>query len=137
MIKVDDIAPTVSGLVVTTDQDLLATTSLSTIIEGSTVFLTGHYTNPGGVHDSDTIMINWGDGTIDQAIVHPATLTFLDKHTYADLPAGTTSSVQTITATATDDEGDSGTASIGLTVTHPALWFRSSRAASTRRVNRC
>ena len=73
-ITVDDIAPTVSGLVVTTDQDLSATTSLSTIIEGSTVFLTGHYTNPGGAHDSDTIMINWGDGTIDQAIVDPATL---------------------------------------------------------------
>ncbi len=119
-IKVDDIAPTVSDLVVTTDQDLSATTSLSTIIEGSTVFLTGHYTNPGGVLDSDTIMINWGDGTIDQAIVQPATLTFIDKHTYADLPAGTTSSVKTITATAKDDEGDSGTASIGLTVNHPA-----------------
>ena len=119
-ITVDDIAPTVSGLVVTTDQNLSATTSLSTIIEGSTVFLTGHYTNPGGAHDSDTIMINWGDGTIDQAIVDPATLTFLDEHPYADLPAGTTSSVKTIIATATDDEGDSGTASISLTVTHPA-----------------
>ena len=136
-ITVDDIAPTVSGLVVTTDQGLSATTSLSTIIEGSTVFITGHYTNPGGVNDSDTVMINWGDGTIDQAIVDPAKLTFLDEHPYADLPAGTTSLVKTITATATDGEHESGTASISLTVTHPAPWFRSSQAASTRRVSKC
>jgi hypothetical protein len=120
LIKVDDIAPTVSGLVVTTDRDLSATTSLSTIVEGSTVFITGHYTKPGGANDGDTIMINWGDGTIDQAIVQPATLTFIDEHPYADLPTGTTSSVKTIIATATDNEGDFGTASIALTVNHPA-----------------
>jgi Bacterial Ig-like domain (group 3)/Right handed beta helix region len=119
-IDVTDIAPTVSNLVVTTDRNLSATTSLSTIVEGSTVYITGRYTNPGGVLDGDTIMIDWGDGTTDEAILQPATLTFLDKHSYADLPVGTTSAAKTIIATATDDEGDAGSDSIQLTVTHPA-----------------
>ena len=136
-ITVDDIAPTVSGLVVTTDQGLSATTSLSTIIEGSTVFLTGHYTNPGGAHDSDTVMINWGDGTIDQAIVDPATLKFLDEHPYADLPAGTTSWSRRSSRPRPTVSGIPGPPRSVSPSPIPRPWFRSSRAASTRRVNRC
>ena len=63
--------------------------------------------------DTHTAQINWGDGTVEAGTVNQATGTITGSHTY------TTEGDYTVTVTATDDDGGSGSdtalASIGTT----------------------
>ena len=113
-VTVLDVAPTVSDLTLTNLQG----SPLTSTPEDSIVVVNGHYTNPGGVLDHDTVTINWGDGTTSQAAVNSSTDTFTAQHPFGDNPGQSVSILNTVTATATDSEGAHGSGSVGLTLFH-------------------
>jgi hypothetical protein len=103
------------------------------IDENGTVTVTGKFTDPGTL-DTHTVVINWnaggnvggpGDGTTtissamltDCADADPTSKCFTASHQYLDDNAtGTPSDSYTISATVTDDDAESGTGSILITV---------------------
>jgi Periplasmic copper-binding protein (NosD)/Right handed beta helix region len=115
-VTVRDLAPTVSSLALATIEGVPLTSTL----ENSTVVLTGRYTNPGGVLDQDTVMINWGDGTTSPAAVDTEQHTFTAQHAFGANPDMELQFLETITATVTDSEGISGSATTSLNVIHAA-----------------
>ncbi len=112
-----DVAPAVSNLVVS---DLRGNARAS-INENTTVVLTGRFTNPGGALDHDIVTINWGDGSTSTAAAADSLQgTFTASHQFGANPNLLPAFTPTITATATDREGMSGSAQVALTVNHLA-----------------
>lgn len=87
----------------------------ASVNENGSVILTGSYSDPGdaGAH---TLTINWGDGSTPQT-VNVTGGTFSVVHQYVDdNPTGTTSDINTITATIADSQGATATATTPVTV---------------------
>ena len=79
------------------------------------VILTGSYSDP-GILDTHTVTVSWGDGTTSPAIVDPVNYTFTATHQYVYDKPGTSSSQDTISVTATDNDQASGSSAILLDV---------------------
>src|SRR5204863_69673 len=79
---------------------LALTSSAATINEGSSVNVSGMFTDP-GTADSHTVVIAWGDGSTSTVNLGAGTLGFgATGHAYAD------NGVYTATVTVTDKDGD-------------------------------
>jgi hypothetical protein len=93
----------------------------SVIDENDSVVLSGTFVDP-GLADTFTVAIDWGDGS------SPTVLELLDgerefeaTHQYLDDdPTGVSGTVYTISVTVTDDDTDSGSASIDVAVENVA-----------------
>src|SRR5262249_7281853 len=74
--------------------------------EGSSVILTGSFTDPGTL-DTHTVVVNWGPGEASDTInLAAGVLTFTTSHTYRDdNPTGTSSDSYPIGVTVTDKDG--------------------------------
>ncbi len=104
-VTVADVAPAITGL------QAPAVTN-----EGGTVSISGAIVDP-GLLDNETVQVVWGDNTSSAATVDEATRTFTASHTYLNNPAGiATGGAFAITATATDDVGETGNASTSAVV---------------------
>src|SRR6185295_4299429 len=104
-ITVNNAAPTLNNLAV----------NPSTISVGGTTTLSGTV-NDAGTLDTHELTINWGDGSPNSVINLAAGVTaFSVNHQYN---AG---GAFTISLTATDDDGGSGTGSVGITVSQPPV----------------
>ncbi len=104
-ITVNNVPPKIQSLLVTP----------SVIDEGGLVTLTGQINDP-GVRDLITVTVAWGDGT-SEVVELGLSRFFTRTHIYYDDdPTGTPSDVYTITVTALDDDGGSGTGDITVTV---------------------
>lgn len=119
----DDLDPTVA-LATTTVQNVapvLDNVQLdqTTITEGDTVTLTGTLSDV-GTQDSFTMVIDWGDGTVQTET--PTTGAFSFSHTYEDddPSTGTPSDVQVVTVTVTDDDTGSDVETASVTVNNVA-----------------
>ncbi|HLJ96242.1 MAG TPA: PKD domain-containing protein, partial [Gemmataceae bacterium] len=88
------------------------------INEGDTATLNGTFTDP-GVLDTHTVVINWGDGSLDTTVNLPAgVLHFNANHAYLDnLPGNAPYAAQ---VTVTDEDNASTSASTQLTVNNVA-----------------
>ncbi|MBW1788200.1 MAG: tandem-95 repeat protein, partial [Deltaproteobacteria bacterium] len=99
-------APEITSLVM----DLIA------IDENDTITLSGEFTDP-DTNNTHTVMVNWGDGTSTPATVNQLTGTFTAMHPYLDdNPTGTPQDSYTISATVTDDDTGSDSASTTVAV---------------------
>ena len=89
--------------------------------ENDTIQLTGLFENP-GLADTHTVVIDWGDETLDTALALPAgERTFVTEHQYLDdNPTGTPADVYNVKATVTDDDLDSAQAGAAVTVQNMA-----------------
>jgi hypothetical protein len=104
-VTVADVAPVISSL-----------SKPAAINEGGAVTVTGAVTDP-GVLDNETVQVVWGDGSTSAATVNETTRAFTATHTYLNNPAGEpTGGAFAITATATDDVGETGSAATGAVV---------------------
>ena len=104
-ITVNNAAPTLNNIAV----------NPSTISVGGTTTLSGTV-NDAGTLDPHDLIINWGDGSPNTVINLAAGVTaFNVNHQYN---AG---GAFTIGVTATDDDGGSGTGSVGITVSQPPV----------------
>ena len=82
--------------------------SSSSINESGTVTVSGTIVSPGGTH-TNTVAINWGDGSTPTTIVLPPGVdTFSTAHTYLNNPAGVASGSYTISAPVTNEEDKLG-----------------------------
>jgi hypothetical protein len=121
---VDDIPPEFHGVqleAVTIDENGVAT-------------VTGTFTDPGS-DSTHAVRINWGDGTTDppRSLV-PGARSFTLTHRYLDdNPTTTTSDVYIITATLTDNDNFSDSATTSVTVENvpPVITSLSSDSASS------
>ncbi len=87
--------------------------------------LSGTIVSPGGIH-TNTITINWGDGSLFSTIVlPPGDDTFSTSHTYLNNPPGVASGEYTISASVINEEEKSGNASTEVTVSNVAPRFGS------------
>ena len=92
--------------------------SSSSIDENGSVTVSGIIVSPGGIH-TNTISINWGDGSTDTTVVlPPGDYTFSDPHVYLNNPPGGASGDFAIQASVTDEEGEIGAASTSITVSN-------------------
>ena len=99
--------------------------SSSSIAENGMETLSGTIVSPGGIH-TNTITINWGDGSIVPPIVLlPGHDTFSTTHTYLNNPAGEASGEYTISASVINEEEKSGSASTEVTVSNVSPQFSS------------
>jgi hypothetical protein len=108
-ITINNVAPTFSNVQVT-----------PALNEGGTAVLTATVTD-GGALDSQTVTIDWGDGSpVQTASVDPTTNTVNATHKYADdRPEGLADSYG-VTLTVTDDDGDSSSAGASVAVANVA-----------------
>jgi len=111
---VNNVAPTFSNVQVT-----------PSLNEGGTAVLTASVADAGAL-DSQTVTIDWGDGSpVQTASVDPTTKTVNATHKYADdRPTGLADSYG-VTLTVTDDDGDgtSAGASVAVANVAPAASF--------------
>ncbi|HEX4590087.1 MAG TPA: hypothetical protein VH120_09175, partial [Gemmataceae bacterium] len=77
-VSVANVSPTITGW----------TTSATTINRGDTLVLTGAVSDP-GLLDSETLTVDWGDGSTDVLNADPTTRTFSASHRYLANPSGT------------------------------------------------
>ncbi len=108
-VQVDNVAPTV----------LSFTPSATTIQEDGTVSVSGTISDPGTL-DTQTVSIAWGDGSASAATVDAVARTFTATHRYRDNPTGDPAGSFTVTATATDKDGEQGEATTAVQVTNAA-----------------
>ncbi len=101
-VDVKNVAPTVVGLNVT-----------PTIDENGVVTLSGRIEDA-GERDTHQVTIVWGDGTSETVAVDPVTRTFGTTHRYGDdaASAGVPSGRYTVSVTASDGQGGSGTVTL-------------------------
>ncbi len=106
-VTVNNVAPTLSNVAITTPID-----------EGGSTTLSGSITDPGTL-DTFSLVVDWGDGTTPQTFPYVAgTTTFSETHTYAD------DGVFTVNLSLTDDDSTTpDTDSVLITVNNvvPAL----------------
>ena len=117
--EVLNVAPIISGI----------TLSAPNILENGTETISGLIIDP-GVNDTETVTINWGDGTATMnATVNQTTRTFTATHQYLDdsLPGAVSSTVNgehagtyTVTINDTDTDGGSTQATTSVTVQNVA-----------------
>jgi hypothetical protein len=101
---VDNVAPTLSNLVISPSS------------EGSQATLTGTITDP-GILDTQTVDVQWGDGSSDSVVnVAAGGTSFSANHTYADNTTGG----YTVNVTDTDKDGGVGTDSTTAVVNNVA-----------------
>ena len=97
--------------------------SSTSIVEGGAVNVSGTIVSPDGI-DTNTVALNWGDGSAPTTIVLPAGQdTFSTSHTYLNNPAGVGSENYTIIASATNQYDEAGYASAIVTVNKVAPQF--------------
>ncbi len=97
--------------------------SSSSIVEGGTESVSGTIEGPGGI-GTNTVSLNWGDGSTPTTIVLPAgDDTFSTTHTYLQNPAGVESENYTIVASVTNQNDQVGYASASVTVNKVAPQF--------------
>ncbi|MHC4511796.1 MAG: PKD domain-containing protein, partial [Planctomycetota bacterium] len=116
----EDTASTI--LTVTNVAPAITTFDLSATLinENNTVTVAGSYIDLGSL-DTVTLSIDWGDGTISAVAVDQIAGTFTASHTYLDdNPTGTPTDDYILTATITDDDGDSNSVSFTVTVNNVA-----------------
>lgn len=104
ILTVANVAPTITGISVSPGTG---------IDEGGTVSLGGTYTDPGTL-DTQTLVIDWGDGTTTEVAVAAGAETFSADHTYPDDdPTATAEDTYEVAITIRDKDGatDSDTAS--------------------------
>ncbi len=119
-VEVDNVAPHITRLA----------TNAGTVAAGGAVILTGTVVDP-GVLDSETVLVNWGDGTSSVASINRTTRVLSASHVYAAGSAGADTGT-TITATAIDNSGGSGAAQVVVQVdTPPAPAVLTLQAAAT------
>ncbi|MEP9378774.1 PKD domain-containing protein [Aquabacter sp. CN5-332] len=92
---IPNVAPTVSDL----------TLMPNPTTEGESLTLTGIATDAGGA-DTQTVTINWGDGTANTNVAVNPDGTFSATHAYNDQPGSTASTSYTVSVTAQDSDGD-------------------------------
>jgi hypothetical protein len=114
-IVVADVAPVITTLNVTP----------TSILENGSVTVTGTYSDVGAVDslpgNAPTVTIVWGDGQTSTATVNTVAKSFTATHTYLDdNPTGTSSDLNTITATVTDKDGLSASQSVSVLVSNVA-----------------
>ncbi|TPW18259.1 MAG: PDK repeat-containing protein, partial [bacterium] len=92
--------------------------------EGSTIGLEAATFSDPGFFDSHTATVNWGDGTLEAAIISSRTL--LAQHSYGDNGA------YTVTVTVTDNDGGASSQSFMATIANvaPALAALTDQSAS-------
>jgi hypothetical protein len=100
-VTVLNVAPTVDA-----GSDLAA-------FEGDAVLVTATFTDP-GVLDFHIAQINWGDGAITAGVVDALTKTVSGMHVFAD------NGPYLVELTVTDDDGDSGSDSLSVSVANVA-----------------
>jgi hypothetical protein len=97
---------------VTADGDVINENDYATV--------SGTITDP-GVHDTFTVVIDWGDGISDTYNYPAGTTAYSETHQYPDdNPTGTPSDVYPITVTVTDKDGGVGVANTTVTVNNVA-----------------
>ena len=116
----DTLDVTVSNVAPTVD----AGAATGTVAEGSTFTRSGSFTDPGA--DTWSATVNYGDGSGVEPLTLGAGKTFNLSHLYTD-----GLSTHTITVVVTDDDLDSGTDTIVITVTNVAPTIAVSGAATT------
>jgi hypothetical protein len=102
--------------------DLDVNLTSTSIDENGSTSLSGTFTDPGSA-DTHTVTIDWGDGSIDTTIsLGAGVLAFgPTSHQYLDdNPTVTSSDTYTITVSVEDDDGDSTSATTGITVKNVA-----------------
>jgi hypothetical protein len=111
-LTVVNVAPTITGLQVTTPID-----------ENATAILTGSYTDP-GTQDTHQLDIDWdGDGTFDQTVAVTGGNFSVTHQYFDDNPTGTTSDTFNINVRLRDDDTGQATRSVPLTVRNVAPLF--------------
>jgi hypothetical protein len=105
-ITVDNVKPVLANLDAEKD-----------VNEGSAVHLSGDIVDP-GLADTQTVSIDWGDGTTPTTIDRTATQrSFSSSHVYVDDdPTATPEDPYTITLVVTDDDTGKSTSTVPLTV---------------------
>ncbi len=99
--------------------------SASSLLENGTETLSGTIVSPGGLH-TNTVTISWGDGSLSTMIpLGQGVDTFSTTHTYLNNPPGVSSGEYTISASVTNDEEKTGTASAEVLVSNVAPQFTS------------
>ena len=97
--------------------------SSTSIVEGGAVEVSGTVKSA-DANDSNTVALNWGDGSAPTTIVLPTGQdTFSTSHTYLNNPAGVGSENYTIIASATNQYDEAGYASAIVTVNKVAPQF--------------
>ena len=97
--------------------------SQSNIDENGTVTASGTNFSPGGIQ-SNTITIDWGDGTTPTTIVlPPGVYDFSTPHTYLNNPPGVASGSYPVTAQVTNAQSQTGQASASVTVSNVSPQF--------------
>ena len=92
IVTVENVAPTVTDL------------SVTTVEEGSAATITGIVNDPGS-SDTFTVTIDWGDGSKTESFTYASGITeFSETHTYVDDPGGILEEDYTITVSVTDDD---------------------------------
>ncbi|MCS6978295.1 MAG: tandem-95 repeat protein [Gemmatales bacterium] len=82
------------------------TRSVATVNEGSTLRLTGWFTDP-GMSDGHAVLVDWKDGTRSYVLLPAGTLTFAVEHVYLDdEPPGTASDQKQLAITLLDADED-------------------------------
>ncbi|HEV8636751.1 MAG TPA: DUF4082 domain-containing protein, partial [Chloroflexota bacterium] len=91
--------------------------SWTSIGEGDTVTLSGHFVDPGAA-DTHTLVIDWGDGSPTATLTLAAgVLTYSATHQYLDdNPTGTFSDGGAVTVTATDKDGGAVSGAVAMTL---------------------
>jgi hypothetical protein len=91
------------------------------ILEGQKVRVTGSYTDVGSL-DSHTVSVRWATGEVTEASVNQVDRTFTSTYVYRDdYAAGTSSDLESIRVTVTDDDGGAAVdQSTEITVTNVA-----------------
>jgi Ca2+-binding RTX toxin-like protein len=97
--------------------------SQSNVEENATITASGTIESPGGIQ-TNTVVIDWGDGSTPTTIVLPAgTYTFSTPHTYLNNPPGAPSGSYTIRAQVTNQQNQIGQASASVSVSNVAPQF--------------
>lgn len=129
---VDDLGPVSVSLTATDDEGMstsgsfqfgvrnvapaFGTISSVTINENEVATLSGSFTDP-GVHDTHTLIVNWGDGTNSPAMIDPVSRTFTASHLYTDDdPSGTAVDTYSVSLTLADDDRGTTVGNTSVTV---------------------
>ncbi len=85
--------------------NVIVTPSSIDIVENDTITLSGSFTDPGSL-DAHSVVINWGDGSPNQALQLAAGVTSFTgvSHRYLDNPAGQPTGAFPITVTVADSD---------------------------------